>query len=73
MMEGDAGNLDYSSYMGGCQNCDPFLGTLNIRCRIILQRGTIILTTAHMRDDRCVGLVMRIRAALSLHCLHNGE
>ena len=28
----------------------PFLGTLNIRCRIIIgiQKGTIILTTTHM-------------------------
>ena len=33
--------------MGGCQNYDPFLGALNIRCRIIMgiQKGTIILTT----------------------------
>ena len=32
---------------GGCQNSGPFLGTLNIRCRIIIgtQKGTIILTT----------------------------
>ena len=36
--------------MGGCQNYGPFLGTLNIRCRIIIgiQKGTIILTTTHM-------------------------
>ena len=35
--------------MGGCQNYDPFLGTLNIRCRIIIgtQKGTIILTPPH--------------------------
>ena len=34
-------------YMGGCQKYCPFLGTLNIRCRIIIgiQKGTIILTT----------------------------
>ena len=24
-------------HMGGCQNYGPFLGTLNIRCRIILR------------------------------------
>ena len=24
-------------YMGGCQNCGPLLGPLNIRCRIILR------------------------------------
>ena len=38
-------------YMGGCQNYGPFLGTLNIRCRIIIgsQKGTIILTTTHRR------------------------
>ena len=37
-------------YMGGCQNSGPFLGTLNIRCRIIIgiQKGTNILTTTHM-------------------------
>ena len=37
--------------MGGCQNYGPFLGTLNIRCRIIIgiQKGTIILTTTHMK------------------------
>ena len=36
--------------MGGCQNCDLFLGTLNTRCRIIIgiQKGTIIMTTTHM-------------------------
>ena len=34
--------------MGGCQNYGPFLGTPNIRCRMILgtQKGTIILTTS---------------------------
>ena len=33
--------------MGGCQNHGPFLGTLNIRCRIIvgIRKGTLILTT----------------------------
>ena len=33
--------------LGGCQNYDPFWGTLNSRCRIIIgtQKGTIILTT----------------------------
>ena len=38
--------------MGGCQNCGPFLGTLNIRCRIItgIQKGTIILTTTHIEE-----------------------
>ena len=37
--------------MGGCQNYDPFLGTLNIRCRTILgiQKEATILTTTHMR------------------------
>ena len=36
--------------MGDCQNDGPFLGTLNIRCRIILgiRKGTIILTTTQM-------------------------
>ena len=37
-------------YMGGCQNYGPLLGTLSIRCRIIIgiQKGTIILTTIHI-------------------------
>ena len=36
--------------MGGCQNYGPFLGILNIRCRIIIgvQKRTIILTTTHV-------------------------
>ena len=35
--------------MAGCQNVGPFLGTLNIRCSIILRtpKGTMILTTIH--------------------------
>ena len=37
-------------HLGGCQNYGPFLGTLNIGCRIIIwtQKGTIILTTTHL-------------------------
>ena len=37
--------------LGGCQNYGLFLGTLNIRCRIIkgIQKGTIILTTTHLK------------------------
>ena len=36
--------------MGDCQNYGPFLGTLNIRGRIIIgtQKGIIILTTTHI-------------------------
>ena len=39
--------------MGGCQNYGPFLGTLNIRGRIIIgtQKGTIILITSHVQLD----------------------
>ena len=39
-------------HMGGCQNYGPFLGTLNNRCRIIIgtQKGTIVLTTTHIKD-----------------------
>ena len=48
-MKNDTGNCGNSS-MGGCQNYGPFLGTLNIRGRIIIgtQKGTIILTTTHI-------------------------
>ena len=44
--------------MGGCQNCGPFLGTLNISCRIIIgtQKGTIILTTTHMALNEVIFL-----------------
>ena len=37
--------------VGGCQNYGPFLGTLNIRCRITvgIQKGIIILTTIHVK------------------------
>ena len=39
------------SYLGGCQNYDPFLGTLSVKCRIIMgiTEGPIILTTSHLR------------------------
>ena len=40
--------------MRGCQNHGPFLGTLKIRCRLIIgiQKGTIILTTTHMFNEQ---------------------
>ena len=43
--------LKMNPHMGGCQNYGPFLGTLNIRCRIIIrtQKGTLILTTTHIK------------------------
>ena len=39
--------------MGGCQNYGLYLGTLNIRCRIILgtQKGTIVSTTTHVAQE----------------------
>ena len=42
--------LEKDTYLGGCQNYGPFLGTLNIRCRIKIgtQKGTIILTATHL-------------------------
>ena len=50
-------------HMGGCQN-GPFLGTLNIRCRIIIgtQKGTIILTTSHV-NPKASGLLQKSPAA----------
>ena len=43
--------------MGGCQNYGTILGTLNIKCRIILRtpKGTLILTTTHIHEGlpRC--------------------
>ena len=48
----DGYNKRYSQrcYMGGCTNYGPFLGALNIRCRIIIRtpKGTLILTTTPM-------------------------
>ena len=40
-------------YMGGCQNYGLSLGTLNMRCRIIIgnQKGTIILTTIQLAHN----------------------
>ena len=34
-------------HKGGCQNHGPFLGTVNIRCHVIIgtPKGTIILST----------------------------
>ena len=45
-------------HVGGCQNYDPFWGTLNIRCRTIIgiQKGTIILTTTHVLCGSDAGL-----------------
>ena len=42
----------FVDYIGGCQNYGPFLGTLNIRCRILIgiQKGTISLTTTHIGE-----------------------
>ena len=47
--------------MGGCQNYGPFLGTLTIRCRIIIriQTGTIILTTTHISLTRWLEVASR--------------
>ena len=41
-------------YMAGCQNYGPFLGTLNIRGRIVIgtQKGTIILITTHIHPSK---------------------
>ena len=36
-------------FKGSCQNYGPLLGTVHIRCRMIIRtpKGTIILTTTH--------------------------
>ena len=41
-------------YVGGCQNSGHFLGTVNIKCPIIIgnQKGTIILTPTHVDSPR---------------------
>ena len=48
-------DLRSRNYVGGCQNSDLFLGTIkNLRCHIILgiQKGTIILTTTHVKAQK---------------------
>ena len=51
--------------MGGCQNYGPFLGTLNIRGRIIIgtQKGTIILTTTHIGIKEKLEIMFRATPA----------
>ena len=46
----DKQEMTQADLMGGCQNYGPLLGTLNIRCRIMIRthKGTIILTTTHI-------------------------
>ena len=52
------GRFGVGWHMGGCQNYDPFWGTLNIRCRSIvgIQKGTRILRTTHVFDFGCRGI-----------------
>ena len=61
---GSAWDLGLSGtlHMGSCQNYGPFLGTLNIRCRIILgtQKGTLILTTTHIAPSQTFGRVQKV-------------
>ena len=54
--------------MGGCQNYGPFLGTLNIRGRIIIgiQKGTIILTTYHICYYQCGRLTAPLAPTLAI-------
>ena len=60
--------------MGGCQNYRPFLGSLNIRCRIIIgiQKGTIILTTTHINvfPELCVAKRTRVQGSLKAASSH---
>ena len=61
--------------MGSCQNYGPFLGTQNIRCRIILR--TIIWTTTRMSSVPNLGLVRTLGRGERVHValdtlLHHG-
>ena len=49
--------------MGGCQNSDPLLDTLNIRCRIIIgnQKGTALLTTTLVPVDSALVWCTEVR------------
>ena len=48
----DSSQHEFLVHLGACQNYGPLLGTLNIRCRIIIRtrKGTLILTTTHLVD-----------------------
>ena len=70
-----ATELPYKPHVGGCQNYGRFLGTLNIRGRIIIgiQKGTISLTTTHiisihtcLHDGRMTATRSRLRASCEL-------
>ena len=58
-------NRDPRSNVGGCQNYGPFLGSLNIRCRIRIgtQKGTIILTTTHVESHNFSKFVEKLRSS----------
>ena len=51
--------------MGGCQNYGPFLGTLNIRGRIIIgtPKRTIILTKNTLNGATCTVMAVSVSAA----------
>ena len=57
------------AYLCGCQNYEPFLGTLNIRCRIMIgiQQGTIILTTTHIETSEDLTSFYEPYMSLTLH------
>ena len=46
-------NAEMLEHMHGCQNCGPFLGTLDIGFRITIgiQEGTIIWTTTYLKTQ----------------------
>ena len=58
----------------GCQNYGPFLGTLNIRCCIVMgtQQGTIILTATHMANHEASPFHAK-RDAVHLRCIRNSK
>ena len=52
--------------LGGCQNYDPFWGTLDLRCRSIIgiKKGAIILTITQLKFQLKLS---QERSSLSLH------
>ena len=55
------GNTDTID-VGGCQNYDPFLGTLNSKCCIIIWYLSILEGTAFFRKCSVLGFARRCRA-----------
>ena len=62
----------HQEHLDGCQNFGPSLGTLKIRCCIIvgIQKGAIILTTTHLCRNCTTTLMPHQRRSCRNHAHH---